>query len=132
MDNTKLVIVMVVLLSAIFFVNSESVPMLGSSGQAINSGNASSTSRTLNGGSAGVAANIIFAANSGVELRCITNHGTSTVTLGFGTSTGLTGTQGYVLGVPTSTVVFTGDTLYTGIIYGFTVGSGTIVSTCQL
>ena len=128
--RTKILIGIVVVAGILFWIGFVPATLkLGSSGQPINSGYASSTSRTLTGG---VGTNLVFAGNSGVQLRCITNMGTSTVTLGFGTSTGLSATTGYVLGAPTSTVVFTGDALFTGPIYAYTVGTGTILSICEL
>ena len=129
MDTTKILIVLVVLAGLVFWFGLiPGTPKLGIAGQPITAnviGTSLSTTTVAN------TAQLLFATNSGAQRRCISNQGTTTVTLGFGTTTGLTATSGFAI-FPSSTAIFSGDSLYTGNTYLFSPSNGTIISGCQL
>ena len=126
--QTKTLGLLIILIGVVFWFGVLNTPLLGSNGQPVISGNATNSTKTVSS-----TAQLIFSANSGVQLRCIANtNGTSSIGLGFGTSTGLTVSTGYVVYAST-TKIFTADELYSGDIWAVGPnGTGVTIGICQL
>jgi len=118
-----LVVAVAVIIGVLFTLQGET--LLG--GEPINSRITATNSTATTTGNA---SKLILSASSGAQLRCFTNKGTTTVSLGFGTSTGLTANSGYVLG--STTALFVGNELYTGDVYAFSAATGTVIAICEL
>lgn len=134
--TTKVVIVIAVLATVVFwsglFSKPKLEPKLGGGGEPKNyltnfGALATTTSKTVTG-----VASLILPANSGASARCFAiTAGTSSIALGFGTSTGLTISTGYTLFAST-TKIFSGSEMFTGDIWAIgPSGAGDTVSVCQ-
>lgn len=76
----------------------------------------------------------VLAANSAAQYRSITNTtigGSGSVWIGFSTTTGVAVGKGILL-TPSSTLILSGDSLYTGIIYGIRDAGTSTISILQI
>lgn len=131
MDTTKIILLGVIIGGAVLFgasfLDGDNQPIIQLGGNPISGSSAMGSNLTK---SVAVTSTIVLAENSGAQLRIISNVGPADVWLS-ATTTNLQRNYGFWLKAST-TQVFSGDSLYTGALYGTSTATEAILSIFQL